>query len=94
VIGGLAVAAMIAGILGLRRDMRGGARLSAVIGAVLLLVGGGTLAGVLQSSTSMIEREKKPPARTRTHDRLKTGSLTVGDLRKSDERTKATWSRP
>jgi len=94
VLGGLAVTAVIAGIFGLRRDIRAGGRLAAVIGAALLLFGGGTLSSLIGWSASAFMRHAKPSASTRIHDRLKNGSLTVGDLRKFSGGAEATRSRP
>jgi hypothetical protein len=94
VIDGLGVAAVIAGILGLRRDMRGGGRLAAVIGAVLLLFGGSTLASVRQWWVLTLDRPREPSSSASIHDRVKNGSLTVGDLREYSGRANAMRSRP
>jgi hypothetical protein len=94
VLAGLGVAAVIAGIFGLRRDTRGGGRLAAVIGAVLLLFGGSTLASVLQWSVLTFDRPRQPSSSASIHDRLKNGGLTAGNLNEFSERTSAARARP
>ena len=93
VLGGLGVAAVITGVFVLRRDLRQSRRIGSVIGAVVLLAGAVSLAKLLWWSANL-ERPPKLSRITPIHDGLKNGSLTVGDLRKFNERAKATRPRP